>query len=75
MSDGVEYMTTVDPDVQLAAAGDMEAFERIYRRHHARVFALCVRMTRSHYRYPLGFSPSLPENVVYGDSHMETHGG
>lgn len=40
-------MTTVDPDVKLAAAGDMEAFERIYRQHHGRVFALCVRMTRN----------------------------
>lgn len=40
-------MRTVDPDVKLAAAGDMEAFERIYRQHHGRVFALCVRMTRN----------------------------
>ena len=36
-----------DPDVQLAAAGEIEAFERIYRRHHNRVYGLCLNMTRS----------------------------
>ncbi|HET6889920.1 MAG TPA: RNA polymerase sigma factor [Pyrinomonadaceae bacterium] len=40
-------MTTADLDVQLAAAGDMEAFEKIYRRYHARVYGLCLRMTRN----------------------------
>ena len=40
-------MTTVDPDVQLAATGDMEAFEKIYRRYHQRVYCLCLRMTRN----------------------------
>ena len=40
-------MTTVDPDVQLAATGDMEAFEKIYRRYHHRVYSLCLRMTRN----------------------------
>ena len=40
-------MTTVDPDAKLAAAGDMEAFEKIYRRYHQRVYALCLRMTRN----------------------------
>ena len=40
-------MTTADPDVQLAAAGDMEAFDKIYRRYHARVYGLCLRMTRN----------------------------
>jgi RNA polymerase sigma-70 factor, ECF subfamily len=40
-------MMTVDPDVKLAAAGDMEAFERIYRRYHLRVYSLCLRMTRN----------------------------
>lgn len=39
-------MTTVNPDAKLAAAGDLEAFEKIYRRYHARVFGLCLRMTR-----------------------------
>lgn len=30
-----------------AAAGDMVAFEELYRRHNRRVYALCLRMTRS----------------------------
>ena len=38
---------TMDPDVQLAANGDVEAFERIYRRHHSRVYTLCLRMVRN----------------------------
>lgn len=38
---------TIDPDVQLAAAGDVEAFERIYRHHHPRVYSLCLRMVRN----------------------------
>ena len=40
-------MMTVDRDVELAAAGDMDAFEQIYRRYHRRVYWLCLRMTRS----------------------------
>jgi RNA polymerase sigma-70 factor (ECF subfamily) len=32
-------------DVALAAAGDRRAFERLYRTHVNRVFALCARMT------------------------------
>ena len=40
-------MPTVDTDAQLAAAGDMEAFEKIYRRYHKRVYSLCLRMTRN----------------------------
>jgi DNA-directed RNA polymerase specialized sigma24 family protein len=32
-------------DVAAAAGGDRRAFERLYRRHGQRVFALCVRMT------------------------------
>lgn len=40
-------MTVADPDAELAAAGDMGAFERIYHRHHTRVYRLCLRMTRS----------------------------
>ena len=38
---------TIDPDAQLAAGGDVEAFERIYHRHHQRVYALCLRMVRN----------------------------
>ena len=34
----------LDADVVLAAGGDRRAFERIYRTHVGRVFALCVRM-------------------------------
>ena len=37
---------TVDRDAQLAATGDIEAFEKIYRRHHQRVYLLCLRMVR-----------------------------
>ncbi|MHB1224216.1 MAG: RNA polymerase sigma factor [Gemmatimonadaceae bacterium] len=33
-----------EPDVSLAAGGDRLAFERLYRRHAERVFALCARM-------------------------------
>lgn len=38
------------PDVALAATGDRQAFERLYRQHVGRVFALCARMAndRSH---------------------------
>lgn len=38
---------TVDPDAKLAAAGDMEAFEKIYRRYHQRVYSICLRMIRN----------------------------
>jgi RNA polymerase sigma-70 factor (ECF subfamily) len=38
---------TMDPDAKLAAAGDVEAFERIYRRHHQRVYTLCLRMVKN----------------------------
>jgi RNA polymerase sigma-70 factor (ECF subfamily) len=38
---------TVDADAQLAATGDMEAFEMIYRRYHHRIYALCLRMIRN----------------------------
>lgn len=37
---------TIDPDVQLAANGDVDAFERIYRLHHSRVYSVCLRMVR-----------------------------
>lgn len=40
-------MTTVDPDAKLAAVGDRDAFEKIYRRYHYRVYCLCLRMTRN----------------------------
>lgn len=40
-------MTMVDPDTKLAAAGDPEAFEKIYRHYHRRVYCLCLRMTRN----------------------------
>jgi RNA polymerase sigma-70 factor (ECF subfamily) len=32
-------------DVRAAGQGDVEAFERLYRSHVGRVFALCARMT------------------------------
>jgi RNA polymerase sigma-70 factor (ECF subfamily) len=38
---------TVDQDAQRAAEGDVEAFEKIYRRHHKRVYSLCFRMAKS----------------------------
>ena len=38
---------TVDPDAQLAANGDIDAFEKIYRQYHRRVYALCLRMVRN----------------------------
>jgi RNA polymerase sigma-70 factor (ECF subfamily) len=34
----------VDPDVRQAARGDRVAFERVYRTHVGRVYAICVRM-------------------------------
>jgi len=37
----------VDLEAQLAATGDMEAFEKIYRRYHHRVYSLCLRMNRN----------------------------
>lgn len=36
--------TIPESDVALAASGDREAFERLYRANSGRVFALCVRM-------------------------------
>jgi RNA polymerase sigma-70 factor (ECF subfamily) len=32
---------------QRAAAGDMAAYEELYRRHHRRVYALCLRMANN----------------------------
>src|SRR5207237_10294013 len=37
-------------DVALAAAGDRQAFERLYRTHANRVFSLCARMSGSRLR-------------------------
>jgi len=34
-----------DDDVCKAQAGDLDAFERLYRSHVARVYALCLRLT------------------------------
>ncbi len=33
-------MTTVGPDAKLAAAGEREAFEKIYRRYHYGLLSL-----------------------------------
>ena len=38
---------TVDPDAQLAAKGDLDAFEQIYRRYHQRVYSICLKMLRN----------------------------
>jgi RNA polymerase sigma factor (sigma-70 family) len=35
-------------DVELARSGDTRAFERIYRRHAARIHTLCARMLSPH---------------------------
>src|SRR5690349_9299156 len=32
---------------QSAAQGDMSAFEELYKRHHRRVYSLCLRMTQN----------------------------
>ena len=40
-------MFTVDRNVQLAAAGDVTAFEELYKTHHRRVYRVCLRMTRN----------------------------
>jgi RNA polymerase sigma-70 factor (ECF subfamily) len=37
-------------DVALAAGGDRQAFERLYRAHSTRVFSLCARMSGSRTR-------------------------
>ena len=38
------------PDLELTrrvAGGNMQAFEEVYRRHHRRVYGLCLRMTQN----------------------------
>ena len=40
-------MRIVDPNVKLAADGDLAAFEGLYRSYHRRVYSLCLRMTRN----------------------------
>src|SRR5215203_4700177 len=37
----------MDPNVQLAATGDVAAFEEVYRTYHRRVYCHCLRMTRN----------------------------
>ncbi len=37
----------IDRCIQLAAEGDISAFEEIYRSHYRRVYTQCLRMTRS----------------------------
>ncbi|HZG51016.1 MAG TPA: sigma-70 family RNA polymerase sigma factor, partial [Pyrinomonadaceae bacterium] len=32
---------------QLAAGGDLSAFEELYERHNRRVYSLCLRMTQN----------------------------
>ena len=39
-----------DSDVALAAAGDRQAFERLYRQHVNRVYSLCARMVTDRLR-------------------------
>ncbi|CAN5582984.1 RNA polymerase sigma factor SigM [soil metagenome] len=34
---------------QLAAVGDMVAFEEVYQRHHRRVYSICLRMLQNAY--------------------------
>jgi RNA polymerase sigma-70 factor (ECF subfamily) len=51
MATALRYQTVIDPsnrqddaDVALAARGDRQAFERLYRQHVNRIFSLCARM-------------------------------
>jgi RNA polymerase sigma-70 factor (ECF subfamily) len=42
-----QAMAAIDENVELAASGDVAAFEALYHRHYRRVYSLCYRMTRS----------------------------
>jgi RNA polymerase sigma-70 factor (ECF subfamily) len=43
-----ETSQTLDYELaQLAAKGDIQAFEDLYERHHRRVYSLCLRMTQN----------------------------
>src|SRR4051794_30602522 len=44
-SDSTASLPPPDPDVMRAARGDRGAFERVYRTHVNRVYAICIRMT------------------------------
>jgi RNA polymerase sigma-70 factor, ECF subfamily len=47
---GSKMKDGADPDeacLEAASAGDMDAFQALYRRHVARIHALCLRMTGS----------------------------
>jgi DNA-directed RNA polymerase specialized sigma24 family protein len=39
---------TEENTVQLAQQGNAEAFEHLYRRYSARVYALCLRIVKNH---------------------------
>ena len=43
----VSVATSDSTDVALAAGGDRQAFERLYRSHANRVYSLCIRMCGS----------------------------
>lgn len=46
----VNIAAATDLDLtQLAAKGDMVAFEEIYQRHHRRVYSICLRMLQNAY--------------------------
>ena len=46
-SNMVSVATSDSTDVALAAGGDRQAFERLYRSHANRVYSLCIRMCGS----------------------------
>ena len=50
VSNAVRVTMADSTDVALAAGGDRQAFERLYRTHANRVFSLCARMSGSRAR-------------------------
>src|SRR5450830_917646 len=50
VSNAVRVAVGDSTDVALAAGGDRQAFERLYRTHSTRVFSLCARMSGSRTR-------------------------